>query len=446
MSNPVIIAAMAAPTRPTWRWPARLVTAAVLAAALVPAAGCGPGHSARYSRKQAQKSLQKLETPGLLLGEFTLTQVVDGDTVKVDGLDSSLRLIALDCEETFKNDDDKRGVETDWNAYLVNKRGDSKRPVKAATPMGEIAKQFGKQFFADADKVRLERDDAREIRDRYNRYLAYVLVQRRGTWVNYNVEVVRAGMSPYFSKYGYSRRYHQEFVAAEREARAAGRGIWAPTAPAATDDYDERKAWWDARADFVAAFDRAGRGPGPDHFLAVTPLGPHPASSRPWLGKPVTLLGTVGEVKLGDRGPTRVLLSRRINSDFPLVFFDKDALAATGLIGWRGEFIAVTGVVDRVRRTGTTQRRKACRSSSSRPSQITLLAHPRADPARAGRRRRRADRRRPSAVRLVRPPPEVAPLTRTDTATPTCHKQGMAFATRRVLFALVHAARCWGWA
>ncbi|MBP9202743.1 MAG: thermonuclease family protein [Kofleriaceae bacterium] len=370
MSNPVIIAAMAAPTRPTWRWPARLVTAAVLAAALVPAAGCGPGHSARYSRKQAQKSLQKLETPGLLLGEFTLTQVVDGDTVKVDGLDSSLRLIALDCEETFKNDDDKRGVETDWNAYLVNKRGDSKRPVKAATPMGEIAKQFGKQFFADADKVRLERDDAREIRDRYNRYLAYVLVQRRGTWVNYNVEVVRAGMSPYFSKYGYSRRYHQEFVAAEREARAAGRGIWAPTAMSYRD-YDERKAWWDARAEFIAAFDRQAEGR-TDHFpVTQWDLTRH---LEALVGKQVTLLGTVGEVKIGDRGPTRVLLSRRMFSDFPLVFFDKDALVASGLIGWRGEFIAVTGVVTEYE--NRHNHKKTLQIVVDRPSQITLSPIP----------------------------------------------------------------------
>ena len=42
-----------------------------------------------------------------------------------------------------------------------------------------------------------------------------------GTWVNYNVEAVRAGMGPYFPKYGQSRRFHPEFVAAQEEARKA---------------------------------------------------------------------------------------------------------------------------------------------------------------------------------------------------------------------------------
>ena len=70
-------------------------------------------------------------------------------------------------------------------------------------------------WFKDVDVVRLERDDAQEIRDRYDRYLAYVFAKKHGTWTNYNVEAVRAGMSPYFPKYGTSRRFHAEFVAAE---------------------------------------------------------------------------------------------------------------------------------------------------------------------------------------------------------------------------------------
>ena len=52
-----------------------------------------------------------------------------------------------------------------------------------------------------------------EIRDRYDRYLAYVFAEIDGKWVNYNVECVRAGMSPYFMKYGYSQRFHADFVA-----------------------------------------------------------------------------------------------------------------------------------------------------------------------------------------------------------------------------------------
>src|SRR5690606_39944458 len=76
--------------------------------------------------------------------------------------------------------------------------------------------------------VRLERDQHGEIRDFYGRYLAYVFAKKDGKWVNYNIEVVRAGYTPYYQKYGRSRRFHEEFMQAEAEARAAKRGIWDP--------------------------------------------------------------------------------------------------------------------------------------------------------------------------------------------------------------------------
>lgn len=328
-----------------------------------------PAPAQRYTRAQAETSLEKLE-PGLVLGEFPFTKVVDGDTIRVDGLDSSLRLLGLDCEETFKNEDDRRAVETDWQAYLRNKRGDSDRPIKAATPMGEAAKDFAKAFFADADKVRLERDDAREILDRFNRYLVYVFAKRQDRWVNYNVELVRAGMSPYFSKYGYSRRFHREFTAAEAEARAARRGIWAPGAMA-YPDYAERKAWWDARGEFVADFDRRSTGR-TDHFLVTQwDLGRQLAARR---GQVVSILGTVGSVRKSERGPTRVGLSQGIRSDFPLVFFDKGVLDATGITGWRGEYVAVTGTVTEY--TNKHNGRTTLQIVVKKPSQVRLSAIP----------------------------------------------------------------------
>jgi endonuclease YncB( thermonuclease family) len=346
-------------------------------------AACSGTSSSRYSRKQAQESLKKLETPGTVIGEFTLTRVVDGDTVRVDGLDSALRLVALDCEETFKSEADRRAVEADWEAYLKNKRGTSKRPAKAATPMGEQAKIFGKKFFEDSKRVKLERDDPRELRDRFNRYLAYVLVEKGGKWVNYNVEVVRAGMSPYFTKYGYSRRFHDDFVAAEKEARAAKRGIWAPDA-LSYKDYDERKLWWDARAEFIKAWDAQADGK-PNWFI-VTQWDLMRRLEQQ-IGREVTLLGTIGEIVLGDRGPTRVTLSRRMFSDLPLIFWDKDVFASTGVIGWRGEFIAVTGIVTEY--TNKKTKRRQLQIVVDRPDQIRLspipgLTMPDAAPTPAG--------------------------------------------------------------
>jgi len=308
--------------------------------ALAAVVACHSAKSDRYSRKQAQKSLQKLETPGLVIGEFKVTKVTDGDTIRVDGLDASLRLLGVDTEETFKSEGDRRMFENGWQQYIVAKRNGSPRPQKYPTPLGEDAKHFADNFFADVDKVRLERDHPAEIRDRYNRYLAYVFVNRGGKWVNYNVEAVRAGMGPYFPKYGQSRRFHAEFVAAQQEARAAKRGIWAPNVMS-YPDYDERLAWWNARGAFVEEFRKEGEGK-PNyvdisHWDATQQL-------ENLVGKEVKVLGTVGDVFIGTKGPTRVTLSRQQFSDFPIVFFDRDVFTQSGIANWKGEYVVVTGV------------------------------------------------------------------------------------------------------
>jgi endonuclease YncB( thermonuclease family) len=330
------------------------------------AVACSQPAGDRYSRKAAQDSLGKLEAPGTVMGEFRLTKIVDGDTIRVDGLDSALRLLALDTEETFKSDKDRRMFENGWDQYLDKKRGQSRHPVKAATPLGEEAHEWAKRFFDGVTTIRLERDDPREIRDRYGRYLAYAFARRDGQWINYNVECVRAGMSPYFSKYGYSRRYHQEFVDAEREAREARRGIWDP-AKQHYPDYDERKPWWTARAEFIAEFDRQAGGR--DDFVNLTHYDALKRIERA-VGKEITVLGTIGEIRLGDRGPTRVMLSRKMFGDFPVVFFDKDVFASTGISRWKGEFVMVRGEVTVYE--NRHNQRKQLQIVVARPGQVVL--------------------------------------------------------------------------
>jgi endonuclease YncB( thermonuclease family) len=316
--------------------------AVVLALAVVSSASaCHPSHNDRYTRKAAQKSLLKLDSPGLVVGEFRVTKIVDGDTIHVDGLDSSLRLLGMDTEETFKSENDRRMFEAGWPQYVAAKRGNSPRPVKFATPLGEDAKQFAKKFFSEgAEKVRIERDHPAEIRDAYRRYLAYVFVNKNGTWVNYNVEAVRAGMAPYFPKYGQSRRFHKEFVAAQDEARKAKRGIWADGVMS-YPDYDERLAWWNARGEFVAQF--RAEAEGKSNYVDITHWDAT-AQLEKLVGKEVNVLGIVSDVRIGEKGPTRVTLSRQQFSDFPLIFFDPDVFTQSGLAGWKGEFVWVTGV------------------------------------------------------------------------------------------------------
>ena len=42
-----------------------------------------------------------------------------------------------------------------------------------------------------------------------------------------------------------------------------------------------------------------------------------------------------------------MILSRRLNSDFPLIFFDKDVFGSSGVARYKGEFIRASGVVER---------------------------------------------------------------------------------------------------
>jgi endonuclease YncB( thermonuclease family) len=340
----------------------------ILIALLVAVPACGGASGDRYSRAQAQDTLRSLETPGVVIGEFALANdaVIDGDTIRVDGLDTTLRLLAIDTEETFKNETDRRMAEADFDEYLRVKRGDSKRPVKAATPLGEEATDFARQFFAGVRTVRLERDHPRDIRGRFKRYLAYVWAFKDDRWQNYNVEAVRAGMSPYYTKYGYSRRFHDEFVAAENEARAAGIGIWDP-AKQHYRDYDHRKVWWDARAEFIRAFEQ--RAQANDSFIVLTHWDA-PRRLEEHLGKEVHLLAAVSEIRLADKGPTRVLLSRRMFSDFPLIFWDNDIFGSSGVGQYRGEFIVVRGVVSKYRNKYNGKEQLQIQIST--PGQITL--------------------------------------------------------------------------
>ena len=264
----------------------------------------------------------------LVIGDFPLVRVVDGDTIRVEGLDNSLRLLGLDTEEPFKHAKERRAYAAGWASYVAGVRGDSRRPVKFATPMGDEAKTWAEHFFAGIKTVRLERDDADEIRDRYNRYLAYVLVERDGKWLNYNVEAVRAGMAPYFPKYGRSRRYHAEFVKAEAEAKAAHRGIWDPSKQA-YPDYPEREAWWGARGAFMDEA-RAAHAIDLTHEHAEQEL-------EAKVGTPIDVIATVGKIREGK--PVRVMLDGR--HDLPVIFFDKQLFEDSHLAAWQGEYVMI---------------------------------------------------------------------------------------------------------
>lgn len=303
----------------------------------------------RYTRDQAAQLLNKLEVVSLELGEFPIEgaqAVIDGDTIRVRGLDSSLRLLAIDAEETFKHDDERKSFNAGWERYVAEMKGKSVRPVKYATPLGEDAKHFAQGFFDGVTSVKLERDHPGEIRDYYGRYLVYVLAKKDGTWVNYNIECVRHGFSPYFVKYGRSRRFHREFLEAQKRAREDKIGIWAP-GKQHYDDYPERLKWWGDREAAITRFEKQMEEK-PDAYIALTRWDAMLKLEQK-IGKEITLLGAVSDVKYGEKGPSVVKLARNRTNDFDIVFFDKDVLLASGAQYKRGEYIQVRGVVNKWR-------------------------------------------------------------------------------------------------
>ena len=128
-----------------------------------------------------------------------VVHVVDGDTVDVlmpSGEVETVRLLCVDTPESV-HPDRSRNV-----------------------PMGQVASDYTKRRLY-GKKVTLVYEDGNR-RGYYGRLLAYILVDGE----NFNVELVREGLSPYYTKYGRSNEFDAEFEAAEVQARRQGLGVW----------------------------------------------------------------------------------------------------------------------------------------------------------------------------------------------------------------------------
>ena len=190
------------------------------------------------------------------VGEFPVSRVVDGDTIAVEGLEKTIRFLCIDTEECEKGPDAEertKRIALDYDNWLGEKTAGN-RMAKFSTPLGWKAREYAEAWFPIGSTVRVVYDSLSRKTGYYGRVLGYVFAQRNGKWVNYNVECVRAGMSPYFNKYGRSSRFEAEFLAAEREARIYRRGIWSPRA-LGYPNYDERCAWWNRRARAMDLFE-----------------------------------------------------------------------------------------------------------------------------------------------------------------------------------------------
>ncbi|MGB9696652.1 MAG: thermonuclease family protein [Ignavibacteria bacterium] len=233
-----------------------------------------------------------------IVGTFKVEKVIDGDTFRFKGLDRSTRLLCIDTEETFKGKDAFQKTESIryiWKNYYYDQRQNEggKMPIKLDSPFGYDTWQWAKEFFSDVDSVRLEKDDSLRFIDTYNRYLVYLIAYKKGKEINYNLECVRLGYSPYFNKYGNSKRFHNQFVEAQQYAQTHQLGIWNKNT-LCYPDYEERIVWWNKRAKQLENFEALQASNYNYYFNLLNDNEYERLSTQ--VGKEVVVFGTISDV------------------------------------------------------------------------------------------------------------------------------------------------------
>ena len=138
-------------------------------------------------------------------GPFTVTKVVDGDTIWVDNNSQRLkiRMVGLDTPEKV----------------------DPRNPVQC---FGLEASARAKTILG-GQSVYLETDSSQDSVDRFGRTLAYVWTESGRL---FNLDMIADGYAFEYT-YDLPYRYQQDFKAAENDARTQERGLWSPGACAA---------------------------------------------------------------------------------------------------------------------------------------------------------------------------------------------------------------------
>jgi micrococcal nuclease len=141
--------------------------------------------------------------PERVQGPFTVTKVVDGESIWVDnnGQHQNIRMIGLD---------------TPRRSTRENRCSASEASAQAKTILG-------------GQPVYLETDPSQDTVDRYGRTLAYVWTASGRL---FNLDMITDGYAFEYT-YDLPYRYQQDFKAAENDARTQERGLWSPNACAA---------------------------------------------------------------------------------------------------------------------------------------------------------------------------------------------------------------------
>lgn len=131
---------------------------------------------------------------------YTVTSVVDGDTIKVsmDGTIETLRLIGIDTPETVD-------------------------PRKSVQCFGTEASNKAKELLS-GQQVRIESDSSQDTRDKYGRLLVYVY---RSDGLFFNKYMIEQGYA-YEYTYETPYKYQSDFKAAQQSAQTNQKGLWSP--------------------------------------------------------------------------------------------------------------------------------------------------------------------------------------------------------------------------
>lgn len=159
---------------------------------------CGQGRSGNDGLSGRSATSGSATAGGGRTPNARVVRVVDGDTivVRTGGGDERVRLIGIDTPESV----------------------DPRQPVEC---FGKEAARYTRSIIPPGTEVTLERDV--EPRDRYDRLLAYVYRSADGLFVN---EAIASEGYAQVLTVPPNVAYSDRFLAAERSARNAGKGLW----------------------------------------------------------------------------------------------------------------------------------------------------------------------------------------------------------------------------
>lgn len=134
-----------------------------------------------------------------------VAKVIDGDTITVllDGKKVKVRVIGLNTPESVD-------------------------PRRAVQCFGKEASQFAKTTL-QGKTVRLEADPTQDDHDKYGRLLRYVWFQNGGSLTDFGKFMLANGYGHEYT-YDVPYKYQSEYSATEKQAREAGKGLWADSA------------------------------------------------------------------------------------------------------------------------------------------------------------------------------------------------------------------------